>query len=235
VRRGSRSLKGNKFCRIISKFLHGKSSVDNGMRRGCMEIVDHKKIHHHLYRMKPEITQLVSIPHLSFISAHGSGQKNIYAMHEGDALWSITRTVNRLKDMTKLDMHYKFKLMPLEIEWSAESALMREESKWKALMQVPDLITQDMFQMALHELEKRKRSVRVPLNLEQHPGGTAVQTLHSGPYDEIEEAKERITLFCNQEGYRIKTEFREVYINQPFCNPPEKLKTIVRAGVEKVN
>jgi hypothetical protein len=205
------------------------------MRRDYMEIVDHKKIHDQLYRMKPGVTQIVNIPHLSFISAHGSGPKNIYAMHEGDALWSITRAVNRLKDMTKLDLDYKFKLMPLEIEWAGESALMPEESKWKALMQVPDLITQDMFQTALHELEKRKRSIRVPLTLEEHREGIAVQTLHSGPYDEIEEAKERINLFFNQEGYRIETEFREIYINQPFCNPPEKLKTIVRAGVEKVN
>ncbi|NQD66319.1 hypothetical protein HP456_10350 [Bacillus haikouensis] len=197
-----------------------------------MQAADHRKVHTHLYKMKSGTTQIVEIPNLTFISAHGQGPKDVYAMHEGDALWSITRVVNRLKDMTKLDLDYKFKLMPLEMEWSAASPSIQEKSPWKAMMQVPDLITEDMFHTALLELEKRKRSVRVPLELEKQPGGTAIQTLHTGAYDHLKESKDSLLLFCRDEQHQIKNDFREIYINQPFCNPPEKLKTIVRVRID---
>jgi hypothetical protein len=202
------------------------------MGRGYMHAADHRKIHTHLYKMKSGTTQIVEVPNLTFISAQGQGPRDVYAMHQGDALWSITRVVNRLKDMTKLDLGYKFKLMPLEMEWSAASASMQEESKWKAMMQVPELITQDMFHTAILELEKRKRSVRVPLELEKQPGGTAIQTLHTGAYHHLKESNESLLHFCRNEQLHIKNEFREIYINQPFCNPPEKLKTIVRVRIE---
>ncbi|MET3695796.1 hypothetical protein SAMN05877753_102673 [Bacillus oleivorans] len=197
-----------------------------------MKVHDHRKIHNNIYKGKLNEIEIVEVPNLQFIAAEGIGSRNVYEMHNGDVLWSISRVINRLKDMTKTEMDYKFTLMPLEIIWSQKDLENDEIWSWKAMMQVPDLITEDMFQEAILELEKRKRSVRVPLNLEKHEMGLNMQTIHLGPYHQIQDTIDQFKSYCTMNGYKIKSQFREIYINQPYCNVPEKLQTIVRAEIE---
>jgi hypothetical protein len=176
--------------------------------------------------------EIHDVPDLQYVIAEGTGPRNVYGMHDGDALWSMSRVVNRLKDMTKNELEYKFTLMPLEITWYKTE---REDHNWSwlAMMQVPDLINQNMFQTAITELKKRNRSVRIPLRLEELQQGTCIQTTHLGPYHQIDETVEKIKGYCKEHGYTINSPFREIYINQPFCNAPEKLQTIIRAEIMK--
>lgn len=194
-----------------------------------MKVHDHRKIHKSLYTGKQNVIELIDVPDLQFITAVGNGSRNVYDMHESDTLWSISRVINRLKDMTKNDMEYKFTLMPLEIIWTKNE----EEGNWSwvTMMQVPDLIKQDMFQHALNELEKRNRAVKIPVKLQKIRQGLCVQTIHPGAYNQIEATTEKINSYCMNNGYRITSDFREIYINQPFCNIPDRLRTIVRAEV----
>lgn len=193
-----------------------------------MKVHDHRKIHRGLYTNKENVVQVIDVPELQYIVAHGSGPKNVYSMHEGDELWSISRVTNRLKEMTKTEMEYKFKLMPLEVVWSEVG---NDTWSWTAMMQVPDLITQDLFDEAVQELEKRKRRVRVPVSLEKIQQGRSVQTLHIGPYHLVDGTINKVKEYCDLNGYEITSDFREIYINAPFCNPPENVQTIVRAWI----
>ncbi|MFE8699697.1 GyrI-like domain-containing protein [Cytobacillus sp. FJAT-54145] len=194
-----------------------------------MIVHDHRKIHKNIYRPTKGI-EVIDTPDMQFVVANGTGPRNVYGMHDGDAIYSISRVINRLKDMTKNEMEYKFTLMPLEIIWHKPVG---EDWDWKAMMQVPDIITEEMFETALAELDKRNRSVRVPVTLERIHQGTCVQTTHIGPYHLIEDTVGQTKDYCQNQGYANVGEFREIYINQPFCNPPEKLQTIVRAQVLK--
>ncbi|MFS0861171.1 hypothetical protein [Fredinandcohnia sp. 179-A 10B2 NHS] len=193
-----------------------------------MKVHDHRKIHKGLYTSKKNIIQVLEVPELQFIVTQGSGPKNVYSMHEGNEFWSINRVTNRLKEMTKTNMDYKFKLMPLEVVWSEVG---NDTWTWTAMMQVPDLITQNLFEEAIHELEKRKRSVRVPVSLEKIQQGRSVQTLHLGPYHLVDQTINKLKEYCDLNGFEITTDFREIYSNAPFCNPPEKAQTIVRVGI----
>ncbi|MFT4413672.1 hypothetical protein ACLM5H_07420 [Fredinandcohnia humi] len=196
-----------------------------------MKVQDHRKIHKNIYKVKPNVIEVIEVPELQYIVTEGTGPKNVYEMHDGDPLWSISRVTNRLKDMTKNELEYKFTLMPLEVIWTRNEGESMMSYSWNAMMQVPDIITQEMFTAAIHELEQRKRSVRVPLRLEKWKQNTCVQTLHVGPYTQIEETIDLLKRFCDDQGFQIANYIREIYINAPFCNPPEKLQTIVRAEI----
>ncbi|MBE4909614.1 GyrI-like domain-containing protein [Bacillus luteolus] len=192
-----------------------------------MRVNDFRKIHKSVYSLKQGMIEVIDIPELQFVVAHGEGERNVYRMHDGDTIWSISRVVNRLKDMTKLGMDYKFKLMPLEVIWTGEIG------EWTAMMQVPNLITEGMFSEAIQELEFRKRSVRVPVYLKNNHQGRCVQALHVGSYNNVYETLEDVLNFCKENGLVVKNRsHREIYINQPFCNEPSKLQTIVRVEVE---
>jgi hypothetical protein len=189
---------------------------------------DYRKIHKQVYKSKTEI-ESIEVPNLQFLVSEGSSQRNVYEMHSGDVLWSFNRVANRLKDITKRNLNYKFTLMPLEIIWTKN----QNDWSWVAMLQVPDIISHHMFTEAILELEKRNRSIKVPVRLDKVHQGHCVQSLHIGPYHLVEETKDKIKNYCLEHGYQINPVMREIYINQPFCNPPEKLRTIIRAEIIK--
>ena len=64
--------------------------------------------------------------------------------------------------------------------------------------------------------------------------GKCAQTLHVGPY-----ANESVTIkllhsAIAELGLRIRSDHHEIYLSDPFRTAPEKLKTIIRYGVERV-
>lgn len=192
-----------------------------------MIVNDFRKIHKSVYSLKPGVIEVIDVPELTFVVAHGVGERNVYQMHDGDTIWSISRVVNRLKEMTKLGMEYKFKLMPLEMIWTGDIG------EWTAMMQVPGLITEEMFKEALYELELRKRAVRIPVHLKKVNQSRCVQSLHIGSYINVNETVANVLKYCRENGLVVKKRpHREIYINQPFCNETNKLQTIVRFEVE---
>jgi hypothetical protein len=195
-----------------------------------MIVNDHRKILKNIYKVKRDAIEFIEVPDLQFIVTEGEGTRNVYEMHESAAMWSITRVTNRLKDMTKNKLDYKFKLMPLEIIWMQQQA--ENLCSWKAMMQIPDIIREEMFETAIHELEKRNRSIKVPVKLEKIQQGFCAQALHVGPYHEIQAIIDKINTYCNQNGYKTLLPHREIYVNAPFCNTPDKLKTIIRIQIE---
>ena len=46
-------------------------------------------------------------------------------------------------------------------------------------------------------------------------GGTCISLIHTGPYDQIGPAYDKITEFARQQGYQIKVPTREVYLKGP--------------------
>ncbi|WP_246939210.1 hypothetical protein [Bacillus pinisoli] len=151
-----------------------------------MEVYDYRKIYKNLYRGNPQLIEIVEVPSLHYVVTKGKGQRNVYSIHEGEGLWSLSRVVNRLKDMSKNNSQKKFNLMPLVIIWSKVETEASDWT-WTAYMQLPEFITSDMFTQALLELERRNRNVKVPVRLEIYDQQLAVQATHLGPYNQINE------------------------------------------------
>jgi hypothetical protein len=156
-------------------------------------------------------------PNLHFAITEGEGERNIFHMHQSDALWSLTRVTNRLKEMTKQNLNYQFKLMPLEIIWSEEQNQQDVgtpiEWKWTAMMQLPDIIDESMFDEAIVGLEQRKRSVKVPVRFDFVEQGLCAQVLHVGDYHEVDQTLQTMYANLNEKGYRPRGDRREIYIN----------------------
>lgn len=190
-----------------------------------------RKVFHNIYSLRPGNYTVIKIPEFRYIKTTGNGERNVHAIHTGDEIWSISRVVNRMKDITKTEHEYKFKLMPLEVIWEESG----RKWNWQTMMHVPDIVDEALFQRALVELKERNRSVRVPVELVTIEEGIYVQGLHVGPYEQIEETVNGLKAYCEKEGYKITAPRREFYVNQPYCNPPERYQTIVRFPVEYVN
>ena len=57
------------------------------------------------------------------------------------------------------------------------------------------------------------------------PGGKAAVEMHTGPYDKIGEAYERLSAFIKDKGLEVDTCTYEFYLNDPGGTPPDKLET----------
>jgi hypothetical protein len=171
-----------------------------------MVINDFRKVHKELYTMKKNVIEFLDVPNLHFAITEGEGERNIYHMHQSDALWSLSRVTNRLKDMTKQNLNYQFKLMPLEIIWSKRQNQRDDvtpiEWKWTAMMQLPDIIDESMFDEAIIGLEQRKRSVKVPVRFESVEQGFCAQVLHVGEYHGVDQTLQTLHTYLDEKGYR---------------------------------
>ena len=64
------------------------------------------------------------------------------------------------------------------------------------------------------------------------PGGRAAVTVHTGPYDRIHEAYDRLKAFVEEQGLRVKECCCELYLNDPTETPADQLRTEIRFPVE---
>ena len=63
-------------------------------------------------------------------------------------------------------------------------------------------------------------------------GGKMAKIIHSGPYQELEFAYEKLLAWLEQSGKRLVGPTREVYLNDPRRVPPEELLTEMYVLIE---
>lgn len=62
-----------------------------------------------------------------------------------------------------------------------------------------------------------------------------MQTLHVGPYSREPETLAVMETFRQENGYQFNGKHHEIYMGDPRRAAPEKLKTILRQPVKKIN
>ena len=62
--------------------------------------------------------------------------------------------------------------------------------------------------------------------------GKAVQIMHIGPYDQVEEDIEKLQAFAAGKGLEITGKHHELYLSDPRRTASEKLKTVLRHPVK---
>jgi hypothetical protein len=103
-------------------------------------------------------------------------------------------------------------------------------------MMQPKHITAKMVQAALQQLKEKKDSPALArLRLESFQEGLCVQIMHVGPYSEEPRSLERMQAFADEHGYVYRGKHHEIYMGDPRRAKPDKLKTILRHPVERVN
>jgi hypothetical protein len=196
-----------------------------------LKVNDNRKVYPNVYKMKPGKVEILKIPPLQFVSQNMQGRLDSEESPFGDPRWVVWKIVNQLKRLTKSDLLYQFKLMPNEAVWHGQNG---EEYSYSQMMQVPDLITINLYEEARRSFERNYKDSQAPqtefVSIDQ---GLCAQKLHVGPYRETLKTLAVIERQVSELGYRIAGDHREIYLNLPVCNPVERWQTIVRVPLVK--
>jgi hypothetical protein len=92
----------------------------------------------------------------------------------------------------------------------------------------PEGITDEMFEQARSEVERKKHLDLAHMRFEAFSEGRAVQVLHAGPYSEERSTIERLHAFMEQRGWRANGRHHEIYLTDPVRTAPERSRTILR-------
>lgn len=193
------------------------------------------------YRARVGEFRVVEVPPLQYLMVDGHGDPNTAPAY-AEALAALYPVAYKIKFASKRDLERDYVVPPLEALWWAPDmdvfTTARDKSlwSWTVMLMVPDWITSRMVDDAVAEVAARDRAVGLgKVRLEALEEGTAVQTLHIGPYDaEAETLAELHHRFIPDEGLRMAGRHHEIYLSDPRRVEPARLRTILRQPVERV-
>jgi len=205
--------------------------------------LDLRKQWKHLYAPSAKKVELVDVPDLKFVMIDGRiepgeapgtspGFEEVMA-----ALYSAAYTLKFMSKLRKEDP-IDYPVMALEGLWWVEDGKfdITVKDNWVYTMMImqPDHITPDMFAEALAQAAKKRPNPALSrLRLASFCEGLCVQTMHLGPYATEPATIEKMRQWAEANGYRFTNKHHEIYLGDPRRSEPEKLKTVLRHGVER--
>ncbi|RZT23448.1 hypothetical protein [Fictibacillus sp. BK138] len=194
---------------------------------------DHRKIHKEIYGEKPGPVQILRMPQLKYVVQE---MNTAYHMDWAgrpepvDQQWIVWKIVNQLKHITKTSADYKFKLMPHEIIWHEMTGNLARTTQ---VMQVPDCITDEMFEEAQRKVAKSLKEEIPETKLITAKSVLCAQKLHVGHYRETKATLLEVNQFAEDQGYQVRGSHREIYLTPAMrCHDPSTWKTIVSVELE---
>lgn len=188
------------------------------------------------YYKAPRKPVEVTLPEARFVTMDGVG-----------ALYSIAYT---LKFACKADGN-DFTVPSLEAFWwagqrevmvadpSAIKDVPREEWAWKAMIRVPDFVTESLFADGQQQAFEKKQLESVKsVKFEKIAEGRCVQMMHVGSYSTEPQTVKAMLDFMAETGL-IHAErpvigpHHEIYLSDPRRTAEEKLKTLIRIPVDR--
>ena len=206
-----------------------------------MSTTDFKREQRSLYQPSARDFVVVDVPPMKFLMIDGHGDPNT-AQEYADALETLYAVAYKLKFASKKKLERDYVVPPLEGLWWADDmetfTIRRDKSTWDWTMMImqPEWITEEMFEEAVKQVEKQKNPPALPkLRLETYHEGLSVQILHIGSYDAEGPTLHRMHYeFIPQNGYELQGKHHEIYLSDPRKVAPDKLRTVLRQPVERV-
>ena len=204
-----------------------------------MTKVDLKKQLKHLYQPSTKEFVVVDVPPMQFLMIDGHGDPNT-AQEYQDALEALYAVAYTLKFTSKKVLEMDTVVPPPEGLWWAEDMDVFTASSdkgtwdWTMMIMQPEWVTQEMFEEAVAQVEKKKNPPALPrLRLETYDEGLAVQIMHIGSYDAEGPTIARMHAFIAENGYEPAGKHHEIYLSDPRRTAPEKTKTVLRQPIRK--
>lgn len=200
-----------------------------------MPKLDLKKELKTFYSAKQDVVTFLEVPKLQYAMIDGYGNPNTSPLFQ-DAVEQLYNISYKIKFLAKGEGR-DYTVMPLEGLWWADdmnqfSVERKDEWKWTLMILQPDFITEEAFQKAVHEVQK-KRTISESLRLETFDEGLSAQILHLGSYAEEGPTVEKLHREILNQGFQLRGKHHEIYLGDPRKAEPAKLKTIVRQPVSK--
>jgi len=195
-----------------------------------MKTIDLKKNLKDLYTATSKVKEVVA-ERGTFLCIEGEGEPGgeAYVTAIG-ALFSVAYTIKfTLKKAGVLD----FKVPPPECLWLVEDpkSTPMSEWQWRLMIRVPDEVTAAHLKEVRKALKEKKGLDASGVRRRSWRPGRALQVMHVGPYDKLEESYAKLVAHADEIGAKPKGGCHEVYLSDPRRTAPERLKTIVRMPI----
>lgn len=185
--------------------------------------------------------EIVTVPPVRYLAIDGAGDPNTSQTY-ADALATLYPVAYALKFLSKRELDRDYVVMPLEALWWADDmaafTAARDKSRWRwtAMIMVPEWIDDAHVDLAVQTVRaKGVAPALAALRVDVLDEGLSVQTLHIGPYDAEGPLLEELHAeFIPEQGLRMTGRHHEIYLSDPRRAAPEKLRTILRQPVERV-
>jgi hypothetical protein len=203
-----------------------------------MEKLDLKKTLKYLYGSSAKVFSIVDVPAMNFIMIDGQGNPNISKAY-AEAMQALYTAAYTLKFKIKKELAVDYPVMASEGLWWMDdmrefSAARKDEWKWTMMIMQPEIVSPELFSIALVEAAKKKDVPALShLRLETFHEGKAAQIMYFGPYADEGPTITRLHQFIEDSGYNRFGKHHEIYLGDPRRSAPEKLRTIIRQPMRK--
>lgn len=202
---------------------------------------DWKKSEKQFYAPKTE-PEKVTIPAMNFFSIQGEGNPNNpeFAEYIG-VLYSLSYGVKMSpKQGFALDNYFEYSIYPLEGVWDLkEEARTKEKLDKDALVfnlmiRQPEFVTPEFATEVIKRINKKKpHPLLDKAKFETITEGECIQMLHIGSYDDEPASFARMEAYAEANGWkRLSKIHREIYLSDARKTTAEKLRTILRFGID---
>jgi len=203
------------------------------------EKVDLRKQLQAYYKASAKEPNILDVPAFSFLCIDGQGNPASDPAYS-EAVSALYGAAYTLKFAVKKELGIDYTVMGLEgLWWMADGSIVSDLNKdfwsWRMMILQPEWVTQERLDAALVELRRKKPQPRQEdVRLERYHEGLAVQLLHIGAYTEEHENIMRMHQYAIQRGHALTGKHHEIYLSDPRRTPAEKLKTILRQPIIRV-
>ena len=199
------------------------------------------------YYMPKNKPSIVEVPAMNYIAVRGKGDPN---REDGEykkaigMLYGIAFTIKMSKKGDhRIEGYFDYVVPPLEGFWWQDGVAgvdyaHKETFNWIAVIRLPDFVTRQDFDWAVAEATKKKKTDFSKAEFFTYEEGVCVQCMHTGSYDDEPATVAMMHKYMEEQGYTldINDERRHhgIYLSDARKVSPEKLKTVIRHPVRKI-
>lgn len=194
------------------------------------------------YRAKRGEFRLLEVPEMTYLMVDGQGDPNGGGEY-ARALEALYPVAYKLKFASKRELGRDYVVPPLEGLWWADDmdsfTVSRDKSvwRWTMMIMVPEWIDNAMFDTVARGLGgKNAPEMLGSVRFASLAEGLCAQTLHVGSFDDeapiLEELHEQ---FIPSAGLAMRGTHHEVYFSDPRKTAPERMRTLLRQPVERID
>lgn len=204
--------------------------------------LDFKKEYKDLYMPGRKPVEIL-VPRMNFIQVDGVGDPNGTNYQDAmSALYALSFTIKMSKMSDQQPQGYvEYVVPPLEGLWDVDPAnlsISRDEWTWTSMIRQPDFVTQDVYEWALAEAQRKKPEINFDkARYAQWEEGLCLQAMHIGPYSTEPETVAQLHAYMEENGlapdFSEERRHHEIYLGDPRRIAPEKRRTVLRLPVRR--
>ena len=208
---------------------------------------DFKKEYKEFYMPKGK-PQIVNVPKANYIAVKGKGDPNEAngAYQKAiSVLYAVAYTLKMsYKTDYKIDGFFEYVVPPLEGFWWQEGVAGvdytdKSSFNWISVIRLPDFVTKADFDWAVETAARKKKldcSAAEYLTVDE---ALCVQIMHVGAFDDEPKTVAIMDEYLAQNGYANDLNqdrlHHEIYLSDARKVAPEKLKTVIRHPIKKLD